>query len=132
MSCGFKMLSGFKIFLKQWKNHFFKLNFLKKSKTDDALFYIELRSYLLYIHTLKSFFYASCGFYQLVNKQGDYICQPESQFGNYYPICHTILRHFIHLLLYKDRNEYMEMSTVLKKRVILTTLVHLKQRSGCY
>lgn len=81
---------------------------------------------------LKIIFYASCGFYQLVNKQGEYTCQPESQFGKHYSICHTILCHFIHLLLYKDRNEYMEVSTLLKKRVILTTLVHLKQRSGCY
>lgn len=63
-------------------------------------------------------------FNQLV-VQGDITCQPESHLGKHYPICHcTVL--LLHLLPYKDENKYMKLLT-LKKRVILTNLLHLKQ-----
>lgn len=55
-------------------------------------------------------------------------CQLESHFGKHCPIYHTVLPDFIHLLLYKDENEYMKGSTLWKKRVVLTTLVHFKER----
>jgi len=70
------------------------------------------------------------GFYQLVSKQGDTTCQPESQFGKHYPICPCTALLF-HLLPYKDESKYMKLLT-LKKRVVLTNLVHLKQSCGYY
>lgn len=57
-------------------------NFLKKSKTGDSFSTNDSSFIYSFIGTLKSLFYAST-------------CQPKSQVGKHYPVCHSVQRYVI-------------------------------------
>lgn len=111
VSSDFKIFSGSEISLKWQKNHFFMENFLKKSKTGDSFSTNDSSFIYSFIGTLKSLFYAST-------------CQPKRLVSTtLYVIVYSAM--LFHLLPYRGENEYMKVPTLLKKRVLLTNLVHL-------
>lgn len=134
VSCGFKMFTGFKISVKQWKKDFFKLNFLK-CKAGDPPFYIQPMTHLSDIIQWSLEITFLCQWWFFISWQTNKVILPASQkvilvSTTLYVILYcTIL---FHLLLYRNENWMHENGNTIKEKGSCHNLDTLKQWSGCY
>lgn len=131
-----KCLVALKISVKQWKKHFFKLSFLKKCTKQMTLFFIfnPWSIFHIFIHWFLEITFFASGCFFISWQTNKVILSARQKVSLVSTILYVTLYCTIlfHLLLYKNENECMKMAELWKKKVVVTTLIHLKQWSGCY
>lgn len=112
------MFSGFKISVKQWKKHFFKLSFLKCAKQVTLFFIFNPWSiFHIFIHWFLEITFL-CQWLFFISWQTNKVILSASQKLSllsttlYVTLYCTIL---FHLLLYKNENECMKMAEIKEK-----------------